>query len=134
LVGGDELEHVEGKGGNDTYDTKGGGDDLFDASAKSSDTYVILATDFGLPAGHGGINTTDRGGNSDVLELSAYSSTDFALIRHYLDGGFDLLEMQGPGTRAFGITTFFSKNTIDSFKFSDTTLTAKQIKQRVRRV
>ena len=131
LVGGDEFENVEGKGGPDTYDTKGGGDDLFDASRKSSDTYVIPATDFGLPAGHGGISIIDRGGSSDVLDLSAYKSTDFEMVRRDFPDGSTQLDLIGSGFRAIGVSKFFNKNTIDTFKFSDKTMTAKQIKKSV---
>jgi hypothetical protein len=135
LEGTGEFERIEGRGGNDTYEGKDGGDDYFDNSKESNDTYVIPDTEFSLPAGHGGINITDHSGSSDVLDLSAYSSTEFTLTRTDFDGGGgNLLEMEGPGARGIGISDFFSKNTIDSFKFSDTTLTAKQMKERVRRV
>jgi hypothetical protein len=43
----------------------------------------------------------------------------------------NLLDMRGPENRSIGISSFFTRNTIDTFKFSDVTLTAKQIKQRV---
>jgi hypothetical protein len=92
---------------------------------------VIPDTEFSLPAGNGGINITDRGGSSDVLDLSAYSSTEFTLTKFVSSDGHNLLEMEGPGARGIGISDFFSKNTIDSFKFSDGTLTPKQIKKKV---
>jgi Ca2+-binding RTX toxin-like protein len=128
LVGTEEFENIQGGKGADTYDGKDGGDDLFDASRKSSDTYIIPETEFNS-AVRGGINVTDRGGASDVLDLSAYSSTQFALVRFG-----NLLQMEGPGERDVGISSFFNQNTIDKFKFSDTTLTAKQMKERIRRV
>lgn len=130
LQGGEEFDSIEGGKGDDTYDGKDGGDDLFDASKKSNDLYIIPATEFSLPAGHGGINITDRGGKSDVLDLSAYRSTDFTFSKFAPTKNDNLLELQGPGNRSIGITSFFTKNTIDSFKFSDVTLTAKQVKQK----
>jgi hypothetical protein len=132
LVGTEEFENIQGGKGADTYDGKGGGDDLFDASRKSSDTYIIPATEFNSVV-RGGINVTDRGGTSDVLDLSAYSSTDFALSK-LGNKSNNLLQMEGPGERDIGISSFFTRNTIDKFKFSDTTLTVKQMKERIRRV
>ena len=61
-----------------------------------------------------------------MLDLSAYRFADFALSRTG-----SRLDMQGPGKRGIGINSFFTNNTIDTFKFSDVTLTAKQIKQKV---
>jgi Ca2+-binding RTX toxin-like protein len=129
LVGGEEFERIEGGKGADTYDGKGGGDDLFDASRKSNDLYIIPETEFNS-TGNGGININDRGGDSDVLDLSAYSSTEFALSK-FGNKSDNLLDMRGPENRSIGISSFFTRNTIDTFKFSDVTLTAKQIKQRV---
>lgn len=128
----EEFDRIEGGKGADTYDGKSGGDDLFDASRKSNDLYLIPATEFNSGA-NGGININDRGGRSDVLDFSAYSSTDFALSRFNSGGdkSENLPEMQGPGNRTIGISFFFTKNTIDKFKFSDGTLTAKQIKQKI---
>jgi Ca2+-binding RTX toxin-like protein len=129
LVGGEKFERIEGGKGADTYDGKGGGDDLFDASRKSNDLYIIPAIEFDS-TGNGGININDRGGDSDVLDLSVYSSTEFTLSK-FGNKSDNLLQMQGPGKRSIGISSFFTRNTIDSFKFSDVTLTAKQIKQKV---
>ena len=118
-----EFDSIFGRGGNDIYDGKSGGDSFFDHSRRSSDRYLVPSTDFG------DLFIEDDGGSSDVLDVSAYKSTDFTYSKSGSDG--NQLLMTGAGNRDIRLFDFFKKNTIDSFKFSDGTLTPKQIKKKV---
>jgi hypothetical protein len=122
LVGRDaESDIIKGKEGGDVYKGKGGNDVWFDESSTSNDTYLLPATEFSSIGT--ALFVSDRGGSSDVLDLSSYSSTDFALD----DFGDDLI-MDGPGKRDVRLDDFFYYEVaIDYYKFSDGTLTWDQI-------
>ena len=118
-----EFDQIFGRDGNDIYDGKSGADSFFDHSKKSSDRYLVPSTDFG------DLFIEDDGGSSDVLDVSAYKSTDFTYTKFGSDD--NQLLMTGAGNRDIRLFDFFKKNTIDSFKFSDGILTPKQIKKKV---
>jgi hypothetical protein len=120
LVGTDAFDSILGGEGNDIYVGKGGSDRLSDHSTTSNDRYVLPATEFGPET-----RITDGGGSSDILDLSAYCTQDFGFSRG-LDG--HSLKMNGPGNRDITVAFFFTNNTIDTFQFSDGTLTADFIK------
>jgi hypothetical protein len=124
LVGRENVfDRLFGKDGSDIYDGKSGGDSFFDHSKNSSDRYLVPSTDFG------DLFIEDDGGSSDVLDVSAYKSTDFTYSKFGSDG--NQLLMTGAGNREIHLFDFFKKNTIDSFKFSDSTLAPKQVKKKV---
>lgn len=122
LVGRDASDHLYGEEGNDVYDGKGGSDLWYDNSTTSSDYYLLSVQDFG------NLLIQDDGGNSDTLDLSRFhNSYDFSYSRLG-----DNLFMDGLGTtNDVTIYSFFSSNSVDSFKFSDGTFTAQQVKDRV---
>ena len=74
----------------------------------------------------------DDGGNKDVLDLGRfYRSSDFALSKGYTN-----LYMDGPGNNDISIEGFFttgsgSADSVDKFKFSDKTLSARQVKEMI---
>jgi Ca2+-binding RTX toxin-like protein len=120
LVGTEAFDSILGGEGNDVYDGKGGSDRLSDGSTTSNDRYVLPSTEFGS-----GVLISDGGGSSDVLDLSAYRTQDFGFSR---DLNTQSLKMNGPGNRDITVNLFFTNNTIDAFKFSDSTQTADFIK------
>ena len=110
LVGRDDASDlIFGGEGNDVYDGKGGGDTWADSSATSNDAYLIPATEFSRPGDDGQLTVFDAGGSSDVLDLRAYRSTDFALSKL----GDTSLFMDGPGARDIQIEQFLTTNSID---------------------
>jgi hypothetical protein len=126
LVGRDNaFDSLNGGEGGNIYDGKGGTDDWIDSSTTSNDRYLIPSTDFSqLPPDGRQLFIRDDGGSSDVLDLSAYRSDDFFGSR-----SADDLILDGPGKRDIDIGTFFTTNSIDTFKFSDRTITADEIKK-----
>ena len=121
----DQFDQIEGGEGDDVYDGGGGSDFLEDFSTTSNDLYLVPATEFSA-SGSGALGIEDFGGNSDVLYLGAYKSSDFALSN---SGGH--LFMDGPGKRDILIPFFFTTDSIDSFKLKDGTLMAEQINSKV---
>ena len=123
LIGRAAYDLIRGGEGNDAYNGKGGCDAWDDASLTSSDHYLVSVEDF-CNNGISFLSIQDDGGSNDTLDLSRYyASTDFQFSE-----GFNLLYMDGPGVNDIGILNFFTTNSIDTFKFSDKTLTAKQVK------
>jgi len=129
LIGRDgTYDNIKGGEANDTYNGKGGCDALEDASLTSSDRYLVSVKDF-CNVGISSLSIQDNGGNSDTLDLSSfYKSTDFQFSK-----GFTNLHMDGPGVNDIDILNFFTTDSsvtdsIESFKFSDKTLTAQQVK------
>jgi hypothetical protein len=68
----DSFDSMNGKGGSDIYEGRGGNDSLIDASTTGSDTYVFKGTD-----NFGEDTVQDCGGNSDSVNVS---STSFKLF------------------------------------------------------
>ena len=129
LIGRDgAFDHIQGEEGNDAYNGKGSCDSLDDSSVTSTDRYVVTVVDF-CNVGISSLSIQDDGGNSDVLDLSRfYASTDFVY-----EIGFTNLIMDGPGVNNIDVLDFFTPSgaptdSIDTFKFSDKTLTAQQVR------
>jgi CSLREA domain-containing protein len=124
----DDFDHIQGGEGDDTYNGKGSCDSLDDSSLTSSDRYLVTVKNF-CNVGISSLSVRDAGGNNDVLDLSRfYKSTDFVF-----DKGFTNLIMDGPGVNNIDILDFFTTNgdptnSIETFKFSDRTLTAEQVR------
>jgi hypothetical protein len=127
----DTIDWIRGGEGDDTYDGKGGCDGLYDASLTSSDRYLASVKDF-CNVGISFLSIQDDGGNKDVLDLGGfYRSSDFALSKGYTN-----LYMDGPGNNDISIDGFFatgsdSADSVDTFRFSDKTLTARQVKDMI---
>jgi CSLREA domain-containing protein len=129
LIGRDgSFDHIQGGEGGDTYNGKGSCDALDDSSLTSSDRYVVTVVDF-CNVGISSLSIQDDGGDSDVLDLSRfYASTDFVF-----EIGFTNLIMDGAGVNNIDVLNFFTPSggptdSIDTFKFSDKTLTAQQVR------
>lgn len=129
LVGRDDnFDLIRGAEGDDVYNGKGSCDALHDASTTSTDRYVVTVVEF-CNVGISSLSIRDDGGSEDVLDLSRfYASTDFEFSR-----GFTSLNMDGPGVNNIEVLSFFTPtsgatNSVNVFKFSDKTLTAKQIR------
>ena len=124
-----ETDYIYGEEGGDVYKGGGGGDVLTDNSTTSNDRYLFPSTEFSLPGpiSPGWTLVQDFGGSADVLNLSSYKSTDFARSQFY--GNLRTLRLDGPGARDIHIYDFFTTNSIDTFKFSDRTVTAAEIKK-----
>jgi hypothetical protein len=122
---------IQGGEGDDTYDGKGGCDGLYDASLTSNDRYLVSVKDF-CDVGISWLSIQDDGGNKDVLDLGRfYRSSDFALSKGYTN-----LYMDGPGNNDISIEGFFttgsgSADSVDTFKFSDKTLSARKVKEMI---
>jgi CSLREA domain-containing protein len=132
LVGRDNVyDAIQGGGGDDAYNGKGSCDSLNDASRRSSDRYLITVPEF-CNVGISILSIRDAGGAGDVLDLSRfYASTDFAF-----EIGYTSLLMNGPGVNNVEIRDFFTPDakatdSMDVFKFSDRTLTARQVRNMV---
>lgn len=128
-----KFDQIFGEGGNDVYVTRGDADFLIDSNTISSD-YYLVATNTPSTASFV-LTIEDVGGTLDTLDVSGFfKSTDvqFRKIDANNDGQVDDLYMfYKPASNSvsdISINKFFSTNSIDSFKFSDTTLTADQIK------
>jgi hypothetical protein len=129
LIGRDGTnDWIQGGEGNDTYDGKGGCDLLQDTSLTSSDHYLVSVKDF-CNIGISTLEIQDNGGNKDVLDLSGYyRSSDFVFSRGYTN-----LHLDGPGVNDVDVDNFFpavsdTADSVEAFKFSDKTLTARQIR------
>ena len=124
LIGRDgTYDNIKGVQGDDIYNGKGGCDALNDASSTSSDYYLVSVEEF-CAVGISSLSIQDDGGGKDVLDLSRfYESSDFAFSEAYIH-----LDMDGPGVNNITIYNFFTTDSINVFKFSDKTLTAKQVK------
>jgi CSLREA domain-containing protein len=129
LVGRDnDFDHIQGAEGDDIYNGKGSCDALDDTSLTSTDRYLITAVHF-CNVGISSLSIQDDGGSGDVLDLSRfYKSTDFQFSQ-----GFTNLHMDGPGVNNIDVLDFFTPssgatNSVNVFKFSDKTLTAKQVR------
>jgi CSLREA domain-containing protein len=129
LIGRDaDFDHIQGGEGNDVYNGKGSCDVLDDSSLTSRDRYLITVKNF-CNVGISSLSIQDDGGKKDTLDLSRfYASTDFVF-----DIGFTNLIMDGPGVNNIDVLNFFTPSegptdSIEVFKFSDKTLTAKQVR------
>jgi hypothetical protein len=129
LIGRDDsFDLIRGGEGNDVYNGKGSCDALDDSSLTSNDRYLVTVVEF-CNVGISSLLIQDDGGDSDVLDLSRfYASTDFVF-----DDGFTNLIMDGPGVNNIDVLNFFTPNggptdSIETFKFSDKTLSAEQIR------
>jgi hypothetical protein len=117
--------------GNDTYDGKGGCDALQDASPKSSDRYLVSVQNF-CNTGISWLSIQDDGGNKDAMDLSShYRSSDFVVSKGYTN-----LYLDGPGVNDISVDNFFTidggaRDSIETFKFSDKTLTARQVRDMI---
>ena len=130
MVGRDGIyDWMQGSEGNDTYDGKGGCDALQDTSLTSSDRYLVSVKDF-CNIGISTLEIQDDGGKNDVLDLGGfYESSDFVFSRGYTN-----LHLDGPGVNDIDVDDFFTTgagtaDSVDTFRFSDKTLTARQIKE-----
>jgi Ca2+-binding RTX toxin-like protein len=123
------TDYIYGEEGDDVYKGGNGADVLTDNSTKSNDRYLFPSTEFSLPGpiSLGFATIQDFGGSADVLNLSSYKSTDFAWSHFY--GNTRTLHLDGPGARDINVYDFFTTNSIDSFKFSDRTITADEVKK-----
>jgi CSLREA domain-containing protein len=127
----DEFDHIQGGEGDDIYDGKGSCDSLDDSSLTSTDRYLVTVKNF-CNVGISFLSIRDAGGNNDVLDVSRfYKSTDFAYSIEYTS-----LHMDGPGVNDIYVLDFFlpdssPTDSIDTFKFSDKTLTAQQVRAMV---
>lgn len=129
LIGRDgTYDWIQGGEGNDTYDGKGGCDLLQDSSLTSSDRYLVSVKDF-CNIGISTLEIQDNGGKNDVLDLGGYyRSSDFVFSRGYTN-----LHLDGPGVNDIEVDNFFptesgTADSVEAFKFSDKTLTARQIR------
>jgi Ca2+-binding RTX toxin-like protein len=120
-------DQMYGKEGDDVYEGGNGRDIFTDESATSNDRYVLPSTEFSFDSNSSFPYTwiKDWGGNADVLDLSSYRYDNFDR-RNWL--GKDLY-LEGDGARDILIDGFFTSNTIETFKFSDRTVTAAEIKK-----
>lgn len=132
LIGRDgTYDWIQGKEGDDTYDGMGGCDALEDASLTSSDRYLISVKDF-CNVGISSLSIQDIGGNKDILDLGGfYRTSDFVFSRGYTN-----LHLDGPGLNDIDVNNFFTtgsetRDSIETFRFSDKTLTARQIKDMI---
>jgi hypothetical protein len=132
LIGRDgSYDSIQGGEGNDAYNGMGSCDALWDTSLTSSDRYLVNVEEF-CNNGISFLSVRDDGGNSDTLDLSRfYKSTDFVFSQNYTT-----LYMDGPGVNDIGILDFFTPDagptdSIESFKFSDKTLTAQQVRDMI---
>jgi CSLREA domain-containing protein len=122
----DTYDNIKGAQGNDTYNGKGGCDALYDAGPTSSDLYLVTVEEF-CNVGISALSIQDDGGEKDILDLSRfYESSDFAFSEAFIH-----LNMDGPGVNDITINNFFATDSIDVFRFSDKTLTAKQVKNSI---
>jgi hypothetical protein len=129
LIGRDgTYDWIQGREGDDTYDGKGGCDLLQDTSLTSGDRYLISVKDF-CNIGISMLEIQDSGGNKDVLDLGGfYRSSDFVF-----EDNAPGLYMDGPGLNDIIVDNFFTTDSgaadsVDTFRFSDKTLTARQIR------
>jgi CSLREA domain-containing protein len=129
LVGRDDnFDLIRGAEGDDVYNGKGSCDALNDASLTSTDRYLVTVVEF-CNVGISSLSIQDDGGSEDVLDLSRfYASTDFQFSQGYTN-----LHMDGPGVNDIDVLNFFTPssgatNSVNVFKFSDKTLTAKQVR------
>ena len=122
------TDYIYGWEGDDVYKGGNGGDVLTDNSTKSNDRYLFPSTEFSLPGpiSLGFTSIQDFGGSADVINLSSYKSTDFTWS--HFSGNTRTLHLDGPGARDINVYDFFTTNSIDTFKFSDRTITADEIK------
>jgi len=120
-------DQMYGEEGDDVYEGGNGPDVFTDESITSNDRYVFPSTEFSLSSTSSFTYAwvRDWGGSADVLDLRSYRYDDFTR-GNWL--GRDLF-LDGPGARDILIDGFFLSNTIDSFKFSDRTVTADEIKR-----
>lgn len=132
LIGRDaSFDFIQGEGGSDAYNGKGSCDSLYDSSPTSTDRYMVTVLDF-CNVGISSLSIRDDGGSEDTLDLSRfYASTDFVF-----DVGFTNLIMDGPGVNNIDVLNFFTPDggptdSVNVFKFSDRTLTAKQVREMV---
>ncbi len=127
LIGRDgTYDNIKGVQGDDTYNGQGGCDAWNDASPTSSDRYLVSVQDF-CNVGISALSIQDDGGGEDILDLSRfYESSDFVFSEAFIH-----LDMDGPGNNNISINNFFTTNSINVFKFSDKTLTAKQVKDMI---
>jgi hypothetical protein len=143
LLGTNQFDDLEGLGGNDIYDGKGGGDNWFDSSFTSNDYYYVSVRDFSRPDGPLWIR--DGGGSNDILDLSAfYRSSDFVSIPGLdidRDGTFDDTLLDGPGVQDLAILNdailgpggvlIPGSGFIEQIRFSNTTLTEAELQSLV---
>jgi hypothetical protein len=129
LIGRDgTYDWIQGGEGDDTYDGKGGCDALQDTSLKNSDRYLVSVEDF-CNIGISWLSIQDDGGNKDVLDLGGfYRSSDFVFSEGYTN-----LYLDGPGVNDISVDNFFTTgsdtgDSIETFKFSDKTLMARQVR------
>jgi CSLREA domain-containing protein len=132
LVGRDgAYDQIQGEEGDDTYNGKGGCDFLEDAGLTSSDRYLVSVKDF-CTIGTSALELQDDGGKNDVLDLSRfYKSSDFV----FYDNS-STLYMDGPGLNDIFVDNFFATgsgtaDSIETFKFSDKPLTARQVRDMI---
>lgn len=131
LIGRTEYDQIQGGEGDDTYDGKGGCDALEDASPTSSDRYLVSVQSF-CDVGISSLSVQDNGGNKDVFDLGGqYRSSDFVFSRGYTN-----LHLDGPGLNDIDINDFFATgsgtaDSIDTFRFSDKTITARQVEDMI---
>jgi hypothetical protein len=132
LIGRDgTYDWIQGGEGDDAYDGKGGCDALQDTSLTSSDRYLVSVEDF-CNIGISWLSIQDDGGNKDVLDLGGfYRSSNFVFSKGYIN-----LYLDGPGVNDISVDNFFTTgsdmgDSIETFKFSDKTLTARQVRDMV---
>lgn len=96
---------------------------MYDASSTGGDLYLVSVQDF-CNVGISSLSIQDGGGEKDILDLSRfYESSDFTFSQAHIH-----LNMDGPGVNNISIYNFFTRDSIDVFKFSDKTLTAKGVR------
>jgi hypothetical protein len=116
--------------GNDTYYGKSGCDALQDTSLMSSDRYLVSVEGF-CNVGISTLEIQHNGGKNDVLDLNGfYGSSDFVFSRGYIN-----LPLDGPGANDINVEFFTTgagtADSVDTFRFSDKTLKARQVKDMI---
>jgi hypothetical protein len=119
-------DQMYGKGGGDVYQGGNGRDVFTDRSATSNDRYVLPSTEFSFDSATSFAYTwvKDSGGSADVLVLKSYRYDQFDRRKWFED-----LYLEGEGARDILVEDFFAYDTIDTFEFSDRTVTAAEIKR-----
>lgn len=132
LIGTGEFERINGGEGNDIYDGRNGEDVWFDESAASNDSYQVGSAFQASAAGAGNkfepFDVLDNGG-SDTVDLRPFNSDDIEVSEPF-DGQLGIrVAINEDRTGFVSILGHLEneQNRVESFRFSDRTLSAEEI-------